>query len=257
MLNPNHCWPNKSCRSSSYNAVFRFLKAQKRFVSWDHSLAYKTKTTYQSITGHITGSWNRPFMEVVMLTARSLNHALRAASIDLVFATVVICQWLMKSAKLLYLIGEKAPPAADDRSEIACTSKWRCYLHSQNGGLIWCLSSCPFVSVGDSIQDELIDVARSGPQMAHYHTAVIYLCSPLLSGSVGAFLDQLNTRRQQKRAAPQTARCLQYQLAQRINSQTIFRYYPRQWAISCWWHVGVPSLLLVKFAAFFPPHVSN
>ncbi len=155
------------------------------------------------------------------------------------------------SGQLLCLSGENAPPAADDRSEITRTSNWRCYLHPRNGGLIWHLSSCPSLSVGDSIQDELIDVARSGPPMAHYHTDVIYLCSPILSGSVGAFLDQLNSRRQQKRAAPQTARCLQYQLAQTINSQTIFQYCPGKWAISCWWHVGVPSLLLVKLATFF------
>ncbi len=39
----------------------------------------------------------------------------------------------------------------------------------------WCLSSSLSLSVGFSIQDEAVDVARSTPQGAHYHADVIYL----------------------------------------------------------------------------------
>ncbi len=39
----------------------------------------------------------------------------------------------------------------------------------------WCLSSSLSLSVGFSIQDEVVDVARSAPQGAHYHADVIYL----------------------------------------------------------------------------------
>ncbi len=38
-----------------------------------------------------------------------------------------------------------------------------------------CLSSSPSLSVGFSIQDEAMDVARSTPQGAHYHKGVINL----------------------------------------------------------------------------------
>ncbi len=39
----------------------------------------------------------------------------------------------------------------------------------------WCFSSSLSLLVGFSIQDEAMDVARSAPQGAHYHTDVIYL----------------------------------------------------------------------------------
>ncbi len=39
----------------------------------------------------------------------------------------------------------------------------------------WCLSSRLSLSVGFSIQEEAVDVARSTPQGAHYHVDVIYL----------------------------------------------------------------------------------
>ncbi len=45
---------------------------------------------------------------------------------------------------------------------------------------IWCLSSSLSLSVGFSIQDEPMDVARSAPQGAHYHADVIYLLPSLL-----------------------------------------------------------------------------
>ncbi len=38
----------------------------------------------------------------------------------------------------------------------------------------WCLSSSLSLSVGFSIQDEAMGVARSAPQGAHYHADVIY-----------------------------------------------------------------------------------
>ncbi len=48
-------------------------------------------------------------------------------------------------------------------------------LKGGNGGLIWCLSSSLSLSVGFSIRDEAMDVARSAPQGAqYYHADVIY-----------------------------------------------------------------------------------
>ncbi len=38
-----------------------------------------------------------------------------------------------------------------------------------------CLSSSLTLSVGFSIQDEAMDVARSAPQGTHYHADVIYM----------------------------------------------------------------------------------
>ncbi len=51
----------------------------------------------------------------------------------------------------------------------------RCYPHTGNGGHKWCLSSSQSLSVGFSIQDKAMDVARSASQGAHYHADVIYL----------------------------------------------------------------------------------
>ncbi len=39
----------------------------------------------------------------------------------------------------------------------------------------WCLSRSLSLSVGFSIQNEAVDVARSAPQGAHYHADVINL----------------------------------------------------------------------------------
>ncbi len=70
---------------------------------------------------------------------------------------------------------DKAQPAARDGSEVARSQKQRCYPHTGNGGHSWCSSSSLFLSVGFSIQDEAVDVARSAPQGAHYHADAIYL----------------------------------------------------------------------------------
>ncbi len=84
-------------------------------------------------------------------------------------------QLLKKSAWLLHLIGDKAPPVACDSSEVARTSNRRCCPHTGNGGHSWYLSSSLPLSVGFSIQDEAIDGDRSAQQAAHYHADVIYL----------------------------------------------------------------------------------
>ncbi len=39
------------------------------------------------------------------------------------------------------LIGDKAPPAARDSSEVARAQKQRCYPHTGIGGHSWCVSS--------------------------------------------------------------------------------------------------------------------
>ncbi len=44
-----------------------------------------------------------------------------------------------------------------------------------SGGHSWCLNSNLFLSVGFSIQDETMDVARYATQGAHYHADVINL----------------------------------------------------------------------------------
>ncbi len=54
---------------------------------------------------------------------------------------------LKKSPWLLHLIGDEAAR--------------HCCPLTGNGGLIWCLSSCPQYLVGLSIQDEAIDVVQS------------------------------------------------------------------------------------------------
>ncbi len=50
-------------------------------------------------------------------------------------------------------------------------------LTSKTADLLWCLSSSQSVSIGFSIQDEPMDVARSAPQRAHYHADVMHLLS--------------------------------------------------------------------------------
>ncbi len=51
----------------------------------------------------------------------------------------------------------------------------RLHVHTGNGGRSRCLSSSLSLSVGLSIQDKAMDVARSAPQGSHYHADVIYL----------------------------------------------------------------------------------
>ncbi len=75
----------------------------------------------------------------------------------------------------LTLIGDKAPPAARDSSEVGRALKQRCYPDTANGGYRWCLSSSLSLSVGFSIQDEAMAVARSASQGALYHADVTYL----------------------------------------------------------------------------------
>ncbi len=80
---------------------------------------------------------------------------------------------LKKSARLLNLIGDKAPPSARDSGEVARSLSRGCYPHTGKGGHSWCLSSSPSLSVGFSTQDAAMNVARSAPQEAHYHARVM------------------------------------------------------------------------------------
>ncbi len=66
-------------------------------------------------------------------------------------------QLLKKSAWLLHLVSDKAPPAAHDSNEVACAFNWCCYPHTGNEGLIQCL-------VRIAMQPEAMDVARSASQ---------------------------------------------------------------------------------------------
>ncbi len=66
---------------------------------------------------------------------------------------------------------DKASPAARDNSGVACALNVRCYPPTGNGGHSWCLSSSLSLSVGFSIHDETMDVARSAPQEAYYYHA--------------------------------------------------------------------------------------
>ncbi len=76
----------------------------------------------------------------------------------------------MTNIWLLHLIDEKALPAARDRSEAARALNRICNPHPN-----WCLSSSQSLSVGFSVQDEAMDVARSAPQGAQCHADVINL----------------------------------------------------------------------------------
>ncbi len=76
----------------------------------------------------------------------------------------------MHSAKSSDAQKEHLPtsPTARDSADVA---RGRCYPHTGNGGHSRCLSSSLSLSVGYSIQDEAMGVARSAPQGAHYaHT---------------------------------------------------------------------------------------
>ncbi len=57
-------------------------------------------------------------------------------------------------------MGNKAPPTSRESNEVACV-----------------LSSSLSFSVGFSVQDEAVNVARSAPQGDHYYADVIYLLS--------------------------------------------------------------------------------
>ncbi len=61
------------------------------------------------------------------------------------------------------LIGAKPHLATCNSNEIARTLNRSCYPHIGCGGLSWCLSSKPSLSVGFSIQDEAMGVVRSTP----------------------------------------------------------------------------------------------
>ncbi len=51
----------------------------------------------------------------------------------------------------------------------------RLHVRKSNAGHSWRLSRNLSLSVGISIQGEVMDVARSAPQGAHYHADVVYL----------------------------------------------------------------------------------
>ncbi len=61
------------------------------------------------------------------------------------------------------LIGDKAPPAERDSSEVARTFNRRYCAHIGSDGHSWGLTTSMSLSVGFSIQDEAMDVARSAP----------------------------------------------------------------------------------------------
>ncbi len=86
-------------------------------------------------------------------------------------------QFLKKNAWLLHpAIGDKAPPAERDSSQVTCALNRLRYPHTGNGGHNWCLGSTLFLSVGFSIQDEAMDAARSAPQGARCHVDIIACC---------------------------------------------------------------------------------
>ncbi len=87
-------------------------------------------------------------------------------------------QLLKKSAWLLHLIGNKAPPAARDSNEVAGTLNQRCYPYTEKGRYSWCESSSLSLSIELFTQDEAMVVIRSTPQGVHYHADVdcCYCC---------------------------------------------------------------------------------
>ncbi len=85
-------------------------------------------------------------------------------TIDAVFFCLGVAprvQLLKKSAWYLHLIGDKAPPAARDSSEVARALNRRWYPHVWNCGLWWCLNKKLSLKVQFS--------------MAHNHADVIHL----------------------------------------------------------------------------------
>ncbi len=67
------------------------------------------------------------------------------------------------------LICDKTPPAARDRREVICILNGLYYPHTGTDELIWWLNCSPTMFEGLPIKDEVMDVARSAPQEAHYH----------------------------------------------------------------------------------------
>ncbi len=111
---------------------------------------------------------NRP-VNILNVIIRSVQTLLRC-SCCYCLCIAPRAQLLQKDAWLLHQISDKAPSAARDSSEGACSLKRR-YPHMGNGEGSWCLISSPSFSVGFSIQD----VAQYAPQRAHYHVDVMYL----------------------------------------------------------------------------------
>ncbi len=72
------------------------------------------------------------------------------------------------SAKLFHLVADEVSLTACGRSETVYILNRRCYPYTRSGRNL-------SLSVGFSIQDEAMDVARSAPRRSHYHTDVIYL----------------------------------------------------------------------------------
>ncbi len=83
--------------------------------------------------------------------------------------------WYSESAWLLYLTNDKVPSPARDCSEVARTVCRCCFPHTGNGVISWYLSSSSlYLSVGFSLLDEAMDVARPAPRGANCHAGVIY-----------------------------------------------------------------------------------
>ncbi len=69
----------------------------------------------------------------------------------------------------LTLIGDKAPPAARESSEVARALNQHCYLHTGNVWHNWSWSSSLSLLVVNPIRDEAMDVAWSAPHRAQNH----------------------------------------------------------------------------------------
>ncbi len=82
---------------------------------------------------------------------------------------------LKKSAWLSHLIGEKDQLTARDSPGVERTWNRFWYPHTGHGVLSWSTSSSQPWSLGVSIQDEAMDVARAVQQRAHYQEGVTYL----------------------------------------------------------------------------------
>ncbi len=73
------------------------------------------------------------------------------------------CCCLRRPPDYIYL-GDKGSSAVRDGSEVVITLTRCCYSHTEKSGHSWCLTSSLSLSVGFTIQDEAVDVARSAPQ---------------------------------------------------------------------------------------------
>ncbi len=134
------------------------------------------KKSKRSNCCHLCRTWvHRGPGKPILFCAWTSTSSSKSLLLLLLFRHAPRAQFLMESAWLLYYIGDKAPPASRDSSEVEGVLTRRCYPHTGNGGRRWCLSSSLSLLVGFSIKDEAMDVARSAPQGAHYHADVIYL----------------------------------------------------------------------------------